>query len=592
VNLSPTAQDIAQREGMRPVAGIAGAPYTRQAQPRPIDLALDANEGLSPPPEFLASVSLSGGEVGTYPSAAWLEALLAEEFGMLPENVVVTAGADDALERACRATLCAGRNAILTDPTFEMLPRWIDQLGAERRAAPWLEGPFPGSEVAGLANEETGAIFVVSPNNPTGLTAEPEDVFALADAVPGALIVYDLAYVEFADRDPTREVLCRPNVMVTRTFSKAWGLAGLRVGFAIGPAPVIGWLRRAGLPYACSGVSAAIAGAWRQQGNEAMARFVATVRQERALLTEHLRSLGAVASESQGNFVLSGHTDSALVADLLAGLGIGVRRYPTGGSLGGRLRITVPGRADQGERLRNALSSALSPRALLFDMDGVLADVSTSYRAAIVQTEASFGVDLSPSDVRAAKAAGGANNDWELTHRLLAARGVNVPLSDVIAVFERLYQGAEGLPGLRQSERLLWPKVSLQRLAERYSLAIVTGRPRADAMRFLDEHGLTDVFPVVVTMEDAPAKPNPAPVLLALQRLGVREAWLLGDTVDDVRAARAAGVVPIGYIAPGEPPESATELLLRAGAARVLAKPEDLQALLSLVQNQPTPRQR
>ena len=310
-----------------PAPGVAAQAYARHVQPRPIDLALDANEGASPPPAFLETWTARPESVGTYPSVAWLEERLAAEYGVEASNVIVTAGADDALERACRAVLCPGREAILTDPTFEMLARWIDQLGAGRRSVPWMNGAYPLREVASMVNDQTGAIFVVSPNNPTGLTAEAGDVLALAEAAPGALVVYDLAYVEFAEADHTREVLGRPNVLVTRTFSKAWGLAGLRVGFALGPARVIEWLRRVGLPTRAQ-QSAAIAGMARAGQRCCCTVCRRAVRHEREKLTWCMRSLGADVSESQGNFVLSRHDDGPLVADLLAGLGIGVRRYP------------------------------------------------------------------------------------------------------------------------------------------------------------------------------------------------------------------------------------------------------------------------
>lgn len=566
-----------------PAPGVAAQAYARHMQPRPIDLALDANEGASPPPAFLESWTARPESVGTYPSVAWLEERLAAEYGVEASNVIVTAGADDALERACRAVLCPGREAILTDPTFEMLARWIDQLGAGRRSVPWMNGAYPLREVASMVNDQTGAIFVVSPNNPTGLTAEAGDVLSLAEAAPGALVVYDLAYVEFAEADHTREVLGRPNVLVTRTFSKAWGLAGLRVGFALGPARVIEWLRRVGLPYACSGTSAAIAGAWREQGRDAVAQFVGAVRHEREKLTWCMRSLGADVSESQGNFVLSRHVDGPLVADLLAGLGIGVRRYPPGGTLDGCLRITVPGRPADGERLRRAMKSVLAPRAILFDMDGVLVDVSASYRAAIVQTAEAFGVHVTPQEIRAAKAEGNANNDWVLTHRLVAEKGVSATLAEVTEVFESLYQGTDDLPGLRRTERLLWSAADLAELAREYALGIVTGRPRRDAAAFLDAHGLTAIFKTVVCMEDAPAKPSPLPVQRALEQMGVNEAWMIGDTVDDVRAARAAGVVPLGFVAPGETPQAAEELLFSAGAARVLTSAQELALMLGAV---------
>ena len=158
-----------------------------------------------------------------------------------------------------------------------------------------------------------------------------------------------------------------------------------------------------------------------------------------------------------------------------------------------------------------------------------------------------------------------ANNDWIVTWRLVQAAGVEVSLAAVTRAFEDAYQGTASEPGLWTQEPLLASEALLDALAGRVRLAVVTGRPRRDAARLLDAAGWAGRFETVVCMEDGPAKPDPAPVRLALSRLGAARAWMVGDTPDDVRAARAAGVVPLGVLAPGD---TDPEPLSRAGAAR------------------------
>ena len=147
--------------------------------------------------------------------------------------------------------------------------------------------------------------------------------------------------------------------------------------------------------------------------------------------------------------------------------------------------------------------------------------------------------------------------------------------------FESLYQGTDSQPGLRETETPLLTRDQLATLADRFPVAVVTGRPRKDAERFLDENRLTRFVSTTVCMEDAPAKPDPAPVKLALSRLGVERAWMLGDTPDDLVAARAAGVLPVGVVPPGEAPEATTATLSRAGAWRVLPATADILEVLS-----------
>jgi len=187
-------------------------------------------------------------------------------------------------------------------------------------------------------------------------------------------------------------------------------------------------------------------------------------------------------------------------------------------------------------------------------------------------------VQVTHEEIARAKAEGDANNDWRLTQRLLARRGVEVDLAEVTARFERLYQGRAGEPGLCQSETLIPDPGALRALASRVPLGVVTGRPRRDCDAFLERFWIADLFPVRVCMEDAPAKPDPAPVSLALCRLGVGSAWMVGDTLDDAVAARAAGVVPIGFL----PPKSADSgpALDRAGVALMLESLDTLGELL------------
>jgi histidinol-phosphate aminotransferase len=567
---------------IKPAPALAGVKAYRVPRPRVTPaLRLDGNEGAAPPAELLEALRVEGTRLlQRYPDAGPLEALLARRIELEPERVLVTAGADDALERACRAVLAPGRSMVLPVPTFEMMGRYARATGAEVREVPWPDGPYPTQAVLQAVTPDTAAVVVCSPNNPTGAVATRDDLLALSRGAPHALLIVDLAYVEFADQDLTATVLALPNALAVRTLSKAWGLAGLRVGYALGPAEVISWLRSAGHPYAVSGPSLTLA-AERLRGGEAqVAAFVASARHARGRLAACLAESGARPLDSQGNFVLARVADARFTWEALAALGVAVRAFPGVPGLEDALRVACPESEADLARALEALRVALRPQALLLDMDGVLVDVSESYRQAIRGAARAFGVDLNDADVSAAKAEGDANNDWVVTQRLLARRGVQAELAEVRARFEELYQGTPQRPGLWRLERLIPHREWLVDLARRLPLGVVTGRPRPDAERFLRDAGLGGVFQALVTMGEAAApKPDPAPVRLALERLGVERAWMVGDTPDDVRAARAAGVVPLAVLAPGDGP-GLEEALLDAGAARVMGTLEELEELL------------
>lgn len=547
-----------------------------------IDLVLDFNERLAPPDALADAAGFDAWHINRYPELGALEPLIAERLGVPEASVLVTGGADDALERTVRSVCVPGSNAIMTTPSYGMIRRFIRIAGAELVEIPWWRDDFPIEAVLERADDTTALVCVVSPNNPTGSVASRDAFRRLLEALPRTLVLLDQAYVDFTDPeyDLAPLALDYPNAVVVRTFSKAWGAAGLRVGYALGDPRVVDWLRRIGLPFPVSAPSLALAATMLADGDGPGSRRIAAIRQQRDELSGVLVELGAEVLPSQGSFVFARFADAGRVWSSLHALGIAIRAFHGRPDVEGWLRITLPGDEVTFARLTHALCTVLGPQALIFDMDGVLADVSGSYREATRRTAAAFGVELEIQDIEAATAEGNANDCWQLTRRLMAARGVNRPLAEVKMRFEEIYQGTETEPGLRRTERLLMEPAELRALGQRLPLAVVTGRPRADAERFLTEHDIAGCFQTVVTMEDAPIKPNPAPVRLALERLGVSTAWMIGDTPDDLRAARCAAVLPIGVIAPGDDPEATTASLHRAGAAAVLS---DIRKILEVL---------
>ncbi|MDP3910131.1 MAG: aminotransferase class I/II-fold pyridoxal phosphate-dependent enzyme [Gemmatimonadales bacterium] len=542
-------------------------------------LKLDSNEGPAPSAALLASLaSLDPELLRRYPDIGGLEAALAERLGVTPERVIVTAGADEAIDRAFRAFLTPGRSLTLPDPSFEMFYRFAALVGAQAERivrVPWGRGPFPTAAFVSALHARTGVAVVVSPNNPTGAVASADDVRRISAARPDAIVLLDHAYVEYADDDLTEAALALPNVLVLRTLSKAWGLAGCRVGYAVGSRGTIAAMRAAGGPYTVAGPSVALALA-RLAGPAAELRdHVARIREERAALIERLTALGLDPAPSQTNFVfVECGARASFIAAALDALGVVVRAFPDRPALTTALRITLPGDTADFARLVTSLETVLAPEALLFDLDGVLADVRDSQRAAIAATAQAFGVGVTPADIAAEIRAGDANNDWVVTHRLIARRDAGVSLADVTARYQPIYLG------LRDQERLIPARALLETLAARLPLAIVTGRPRDEARWFLERAGIAELFAAVVAMEDAPVKPSPAPLRLALERLGVRRAWMVGDTPDDVTAAAGADVVPLGVIAPGDDALRTSAALQSSGAACVLNDVADLAELL------------
>ena len=545
-------------------------------------LRLNNNEGPRAPRALLAELAALDPELlRRYPDAAAVETALAARVGVSPDRVVVTAGADEALDRIYRAYAGPDRPVLLPEPTFEMLEHFAELAGAPLVRVPWLTDAFPLEAILAQLDKRIAMVVVVSPNNPTGGVAPRDDVRRIAAAAPRSLLLLDQAYIEYADEDIDPAVLEIPNVVVVRTMSKAWGLAGCRVGYALGSPDVIAVLRAAGAPYPVAGPSLALALSQLRRGDAELRAHVAQVRAERTDLRTLLCTRGVDARASQANFVFADFgRRAAIVRDGLRARGILVRDYSGRAGRETSLRITLPADAADFERLTRALETVLAPEAIVFDLDGVLADVRESQRAAMIATGAAFGVAITMADVERALRSGDAANDWIVTQRLIAERGKTVDLSSVTARYQSLYLGTNGTPGLRERERAIVPRAVLERLAKRLPLAVVTGRPREEARWFLEREGLAPLFGAMVCMEDAARKPDPAPVRLALTKLGVQRAWMIGNTPDDVRAAAGADVVPVGIVAPGDDLTLTTAALTDAGAARVLEHVADLEEIL------------
>jgi len=235
------------------------------------------------------------------PMASKVRRLVAERFDVLPEQVLCGNGSDELLTLCVRAMVGEGERVAWPTPTYSLYPVLAEIQGAEAVEVPTgIDFAVP---IDDLAAADARLLFLCNPNAPTGVHTPDKDVLDLADRF-GGVVVVDEAYADFGPASVIPAVAGCDNVLVLRTLSKSYSLAGLRFGYAVGPAALIAGLAKCKDSYNCDAVSIEAAAA--AIGDDAWMRAnVERIRTERARLTERLTALGFGVTPSEANFLLA-----------------------------------------------------------------------------------------------------------------------------------------------------------------------------------------------------------------------------------------------------------------------------------------------
>ena len=325
-------------------------------------LRLDFNEnteGCSP--RVLERIrQISAEELTRYPERESLEVVAAAHLGLPAGQVLLTNGVDEAIHLLCEAYLEPSDEAIVVTPTFGMYEIFAEATGANVvRVQCGEDLQFPFQQTLASITPATRLIAIASPNNPTGGVATREQLLAIAAAAPNAAVLVDEAYYEFHGKTVMSDVAREPNLFVARTFSKAYGLAGLRIGILAGPREQMPMVRRVSSPYSVNAVAlAALPVALNDSAY--VAGFVAQVRAGRERLQHELTRVGIPWWSSEANFVLMkiGERHREFVAAMRQ-RGILVRNRSADRGCDGCVRITI-GTSEQMDRLLAALCEVLA----------------------------------------------------------------------------------------------------------------------------------------------------------------------------------------------------------------------------------------
>jgi histidinol-phosphate aminotransferase len=324
-------------------------------------LRLDFNENtVGCSPRVLARLrELTADEIARYPERSPLEALVAAHLGIEPKELLLTNGVDEAIHLLCETFLEPDDEVLVVVPTFAMYGISAAATGARVILIPARSGfQFPTLDLLAKVTPRTRLIAVANPNNPTGAVAEPAELFDIARRAPQAALLVDEAYFEFYGKTLLPQRRKVPNLFVTRTFSKAYGLAGLRVGALVGAAENIALVSRVSSPYNVNGVAlACLPTALADQ--EYISAYVSAVHRGRSALQHELRQWGIQHWPSQANFVLAsfGPCKTAFIEGMRA-RGVLVRDRSQDHGCEGCVRITL-GTTEQTAQLLGTLREVL-----------------------------------------------------------------------------------------------------------------------------------------------------------------------------------------------------------------------------------------
>ncbi|PPF29192.1 MULTISPECIES: histidinol-phosphate transaminase [unclassified Rathayibacter] len=342
---------------------ILALPAYKQGRAAAADaFKLSSNENpFDPLPSVLARVR-EVDDFNRYPDAAAtaLRTALAAEYGVPIEEVIVGAGSVAVIAQLITAAAGPGDEVVYAWRSFEAYPSLVTTAGATSVRVPLrADDTHDLDAMAQAVTERTRLLIVCSPNNPTGTVATADDVEALLERVPGdVLVLLDEAYAEFVDDeravDGTRLLGRYPNLVIARTFSKAYGLAGLRVGYAIGHARILDAARSTAIPLSVTRFAETAAVASLEHREELLER-VHRITRLRDDLWRALLDQGWTIPEPQANFLwFDTREDTARAAEVFERAGVVVRAFPPEG-----IRVSV-GEARSVDKLLSAAAEIVA----------------------------------------------------------------------------------------------------------------------------------------------------------------------------------------------------------------------------------------
>jgi len=337
------------------------APYSPPTAGRAGKLRLDFNENtIGCSPRVLGALKrlVSRETLAVYPEYGEAREKLSAFFGVAPSRLLFTNGTDEAIQVVINTYVDGGGRVLLLKPSYAMYRFYAELAGAEVAEVPYRPSDlaFPLEELLAAITPDTRAVLIANPNNPTGTAVDLAGIRRILDKAENAAVLIDEAYFEFCGTTALGLLDDHPNLFVTRTFSKVYGMAGLRLGCLFSEAGNVAWLHKAQSPYSVNSV-AVLCAAEAVEDRAYIASYVDEAIQCRGLLCRALDRMKIPYYPSAGNFVLARFPDRSIeIRDRLREKGVLVRDRSY--EIPGSVRITV-GKKAQLRRFLAALREIL-----------------------------------------------------------------------------------------------------------------------------------------------------------------------------------------------------------------------------------------
>jgi histidinol-phosphate aminotransferase len=307
-------------------------------------LLLDFNERYVDP-NFLKSVikdTLLSGKIHLYPEYSGLEQMIAEYAGVKAGEIIVTSGSDQAIELIFRTFSETGSEVIIPSPSFSMFDQIAGSVGCKTIKPGYATDDlaFPLESVLESISSKTRIIIICNPNNPTGTIVDLADIEKIAEKASRSVVLIDEAYFEFSGVSAVGLIKKYPNILITRTFSKAFGLAGLRVGYVIATKNNVSQLRKVCGPYNVNIVAVAAARQALLNKNEMLGYAREVVAEAKPFVEDFFRKNNIKFYRSAGNFILVKPEKPEQVYENLKQNGILIRPRTESG-IEGTVRVTI-----------------------------------------------------------------------------------------------------------------------------------------------------------------------------------------------------------------------------------------------------------